>query len=147
VHDNSEPGSAKPEPPHAERPRRVATYALVCVVFLAAALVGGLVLAGARSALHASPNTPSEQAWIYNPLKTNQGIRPGDQLFFVVIHPVTGSISWTSSSAGHVIESGAATGTSGESSTVVLDTRHAKQNAWLRISVGGLRTPLQIWVR
>ena len=147
MHDDSEPGSAKPEQPHAERPRRVATYALVCVVFLAAALVGGLVLAGARSALHASPSTPAEQAWIYNPLKTNQGIKPGDRLVVVVVHSVDGPVHWTTSSGGRVLQSGSTMGLAGKASSVAVDTRLARSEKWLRISVGGIRTPLQIWVR
>ena len=147
MQNDGAPGTTDSAQPELRRGSPLRAYALLAAAFLVVALVGALVLTGARSVLAVQPKSPQERAWIFNPLRTNAGVRPGAPLQFVVVHPSSGSVSWTVRGAGVLLASGTAPGAPGQTTTTPVSTSKARPNTWLTISISGLGTPLKIWVK
>jgi hypothetical protein len=132
----------------ADKPRSARHWGVLClgiVVFALALLASPHVYAWASRGLSGPPPS-TERAFFTRPIAASQGVKSGAVIGVTVVASPPRRVAWRASSAGRSVATGTVRVRQGSAAHFEVASEGLPGRSWLTIRVGGISTPLRVWI-
>lgn len=127
--------------------RHAVAYVVAIGLFVGVALASIPLLHGLQDAAGARATRVTERAWFKDPVVVNGGVEAGANVTVAVVPSRSGPVSWSVFNGTRMTSSSSVEGNKGAAVTFAFSTHGMTSQSWASVRIGGLQTPLRLWIR